>query len=212
MSKSPSTISRSSPYKRTITYSKRDKARATPTRLPQTHSLPNTPTRQTPHASSSGNRVFKDVIDVDSDSDSDIRSPLVTTTRQVSQGSASSSRNVSKDVIDLSNDDSDTISLPAAIGKRLAAALDELEVTKKKVEKYEALTIEENTCETKAGHQLHSTTCGYCRAAISRPPILSLEWQNRVDDMALEQGIPIPERTEFQWPPPPGTPKRLRSH
>ncbi|KAE9382960.1 hypothetical protein BT96DRAFT_951747, partial [Gymnopus androsaceus JB14] len=148
MSKSPTTVSsrsRFSPYKRTITYSKRDKARATtPSRLPQTRSLPNTPNRQTPHASSSGNRMAEDVIDLtndNSDSDSDICSLNATTPRQ---GSASLSRTMPKDDIDLSDGDSDTVLLPftileqADIGKRLADALEELDATKKKAEKYEA--------------------------------------------------------------------------
>lgn len=63
----------------------------------------------------------------------------------------------------------------------------------------------------KAGHQLHSTTCAYCRAPISRPPVLSLDWQDRVDDMAFAKGIPIPKRIDFKWPPPPDAPTRLRS-
>ncbi|KAE9386585.1 hypothetical protein BT96DRAFT_1005924 [Gymnopus androsaceus JB14] len=229
-----------SPYKRTITYSKRDRARVTaPSRHPQTRTLP---TPQTSSASkrnaSSSRNALRDVIDL-SNNDSDIRC-LITApscqTRSRSRGISSSSRNMS--IMELSDDSDVDI---ADIRKRLADALKELDATKKEVEQYEAATKEENTCEMcvgviwqpcilpcghvlcaeciydyvyyhrKAGHQLHSTTCGYCRAPILRAPVLSLEWQERVADMALAKGIPIPERTKFTWPPPPGTPKHLRS-
>lgn len=42
-------------------------------------------------------------------------------------------------------------------------------------------------------------------------PVLSSEWQERVVNMALAKGIPIPNRTDFEWPPPPGTPMHLHS-
>ncbi|KAJ3730116.1 hypothetical protein DFJ43DRAFT_1156209 [Lentinula guzmanii] len=194
---------------------------------PQTRSLPNPQTSSGSKRSSSRNAP-KDVIDLsnnDSDADSDICS-LITSpshrTRSTSQRIASSSRNVS--TIERSDSDTDIVATKQAltlevdIRKRLADVLIELDASKKKIEKYEATNtcrkcseIMWQPCILPCGHAM-CAECIYecsCKVRISRPPVLSWDWQKRVEGMARQSGIPIPERPKFVWPSPPGwTPRR----
>ncbi|KAJ3779432.1 hypothetical protein GGU10DRAFT_382581 [Lentinula aff. detonsa] len=128
----------------------------------------------------------------------------------------------------------------AGIEKQLAEALEELDAAKEKIGRYEAAVEEDLSCDVctlpawqpcilpcghsmcadclyedarhrrLSGRAIYSMKCGYCRSRITRAPIVSFDWQRRVDAMALEKGIPIPKRNPFKWPPA-GTPKNHRS-
>jgi len=198
-------------------YISRHKKIATPYRHHQTNS---TVQRDLPSG------ALKDVVDLSNDdSDADIYSDA-----QDDAIGTGTVDNASKNSV---------VMVPADVDRRLADAREELEAIKEVVRQYEADAEEENTCEMcvdviwqpcvlpcghalcveciqeyayyhkKAGHQLDTAQCPFCRKPIWRAPVLSSEWQDRVDEMALSKGIPIPERTEIKWPPV-GVPKRLR--